>query len=163
MYGLQTRVNKEINTKLVRQQVKKDKSKRLQLKIKEFDNLKKIITCFMNKNYSYVSFVFGGFKEIHEQSLKYNIPLLNHDDSCYICKKNRKKNNRKGFFSKLFKTDKKKEEFHTIRTSENLLTEGRKISTNSEKDNKVVINNMKRCRTMENKDEVIISKINILN
>ncbi len=163
MYGLQTRVNKEINTKLVRQQVKKDKSKRLQLKIKEFDNLKKIIASFMSKNYSYVSFVFGGFKEIHEQSLKYNIPLLNHDDSCYICKKNRKKNNRKGFFSKLFKNDKKKEEFQTIRTSENLLTEGRKTSTNSEKDNKVVINNMKRCHTMENKDEVIMSKINILN
>ena len=164
MYGLQTRVNKEINTKLVRQQIKKDKSKRLQLKIKEFDNLKKIITSFMSKNYSFVSFVFGGFKEIHEQSLKFNIPLLNHDDSCYICKKNRKKNNRKGFFSKLFKNDKKKEPvFQTIRTSENLLSEGRKTSVNSEKDNKVVVNNMKRCHTMENKDEVIMSKINILN
>ena len=102
MYGLQTRVSKEINPKLVKQWIKKDKSKRAHIRVKEFDNFKKLITSFMKKNFSYVSYVYGGFKEIHEQSLKFNIPLLNHDDNCYICRKNRKKTQKKGFFSKLF-------------------------------------------------------------
>jgi hypothetical protein len=171
MYGLQTRIYKEINSKLVKQQIKKDKSKRLQIKIKEFDNLKKIINSFMSKNYPYISYVYGGFREIHEQSLKYNIPLLNHDESCYICKKNRKKNHRKGFFSKLFKNEKtgknekiKKENigvFHSVHTAENFQSEGRKSSTNSERDNKINPQ-MQRCKTLENKDENIMSKINFI-
>lgn len=105
MYGLQTRVSKEINFKIVKSLIKKDKSKRMNLRIKEYDNLKRIITEFIKKNFCYVSYVYGGFKEIHEQSMKYNIPLLNHDDNCYICKKNRKKNQKMGFFAKIFKND----------------------------------------------------------
>jgi hypothetical protein len=172
MYGLQTRVYKEINSKLVKQQIKKDKSKRLQIKIKEFDNLKKIINSFMSKNYPYISYVHGGFKEIHEQSLKYNIPLLNHDDSCYICKKNRKKNHKKGFFSKLFKNEKTEknkknqkenvEVFNSVPTVENLKSEGRKNSLNTEKENKIndKNQNLPRSKTYENKDQNIMSKYN---
>lgn len=172
MYGLQTRVYKEINSKLVKQQVKKDKSKRLQIKIKEFDNLKKIINSFMSKNYPYISYVHGGFKEIHEQSLKYNIPLLNHDDSCYICKKNRKKNHKKGFFSKLFKnewTEKnkkfKKENLevfngNSVPTSENVMTEGKKNIINTDRD-KEFNSNIPRSKTFENKDQNIMSKYNL--
>ncbi len=172
MYGLQTRVYKEINSKLVKQQIKKDKSKRLQIKIKEFDNLKKIINSFMSKNYPYISYVHGGFKEIHEQSLKYNIPLLNHDDSCYICKKNRKKNHKKGFFSKLFKnewTEKnkkfKKENLevfngNSVPTSENVMTEGKKNIINNDRD-KEINSNIPRSKTFENKDQNIMSKYNL--
>lgn len=172
MYGLQTRVYKEINSKLVKQQIKKDKSKRLQIKIKEFDNLKKIINSFMSKNYPYISYVHGGFKEIHEQSLKYNIPLLNHDDSCYICKKNRKKNHKKGFFSKLFKnewTEKnkkfKKENLevfngNSVPTSENVMTEGKKNIINTDRD-KEINSNIPRSKTFENKDQNIMSKYNL--
>lgn len=172
MYGLQTRVYKEINSKLVKQQIKKDKSKRLQIKIKEFDNLKKIINSFMSKNYPYISYVHGGFKEIHEQSLKYNIPLLNHDDSCYICKKNKKKNHKKGFFSKLFKnewTEKnkkfKKENLevfngNSVPTSENVMTEGKKNIINNDRD-KEINSNIPRSKTFENKDQNIMSKYNL--
>jgi hypothetical protein len=106
MYGLQTRVGKEINHKIVKQLLKKDKSKNFSLKIKEFDNLKKLIANFVKKNFSYISYVYGGFKEIHEQSIKQDIPLLNHDETCYLCKKNRKKTQKVGFFSKLFKKNK---------------------------------------------------------
>ncbi len=102
MYGLQTRVSKEINHKIVKQVLKRDKSKQLNLKIKEFDIVKKTISSFLNKNYSFVSYVHGGFKDIHEDSLKYSIPLLNHDENCFICRSNRKKEPKRGFFAKLF-------------------------------------------------------------
>jgi len=106
MYGLQTRVGKEINQKVVKQILKKDKTKKFSLRIREFDNLKKLIAIFVRKNFSYVSYVYGGFKEIHEQSLKLEIPLLNHDETCYLCRKNRKKTQKVGFFTKLFKKNK---------------------------------------------------------
>lgn len=117
MYGLQTRVSKVINDKLVQQILKKEKSSRMQIKIKEFDNLKKLVKIFLHKNYPYVSFAYGGFKDIHEQSIKYNIPLLNHDDNCYLCKKSRKRHQKVGFFSKLFKSDLKKDGIHSNSTS----------------------------------------------
>jgi len=105
MYGLQTRVSKEINEKIVKQLLKK-KPEHFSSKIKEFDNLRKIISNFIKKNYSYVSFVLGGFKEIHDQSIKLDIPLLNHDDSCYLCANINKKTQKYGFFSKIFKKTK---------------------------------------------------------
>lgn len=112
MYGLQTKISKEINTKLVSQSIKRDKSKKIPIRIKEFDILRKLIACFLKKNFAYISYVQGGFKDIHEESIKYNIPLLNHDDSCSLCTKTRKKNQNKGFFSNLFRT-KIKNEIHT--------------------------------------------------
>jgi hypothetical protein len=119
MYGLQTRVGKEINHKVVKQILKKDKTKKFSLKIREFDNLKKLIAIFVRKNFSYVSYVYGGFKEIHEQSLKLEIPLLNHDETCYLCRKNRKKTQKVGFFTKLFKKNKTDDNFaanyHTVK------------------------------------------------
>jgi hypothetical protein len=107
MYCLQTKVSKELNSKLVKKCLKKDKSKRFHLKIKEYDNIKKLVEIFLINNFPYVSYVYGGFKDIHDQSLKINIPLLNHEESCYICKKRRKKIQKKGFFEKFFKKDNK--------------------------------------------------------
>jgi hypothetical protein len=65
----------------------KNKSKYVETKLKEYDNFKKLITNFIKKKYKYVSYVHGGFEKIHEESLKFKIPLLNHDDNCYLCKK----------------------------------------------------------------------------
>lgn len=108
LYGLQTKIIKEIDMKSVKNSVKKDKGKRLTLKLKEYDNIKKLISNFVAKDYCYISYSLGGFKEIHEQSLKFHIPLLNHDDNCYICVKNKKKKQKVGFFSKFFKSDVKR-------------------------------------------------------
>jgi len=41
----------------------------------------------MKKKYKYVSYVFGGFEKIHEESIRYHIPLLDHDENCFLCKK----------------------------------------------------------------------------
>jgi hypothetical protein len=114
MYGLQTRINKEMNIKTVKSHLKKEKSERASNKIKEYDNLKKILKLFVKEKFCYVSFVYGGYKDIHEESIKYNIPLLNHDDSCYLCFKKRKKNEKFGFFTKIFT---KKKDDKIIRSS----------------------------------------------
>lgn len=69
----------------------KNKSKYIQPKLKEYDNFKKLISNFIKKKYKYVSYVIGGFEKIHDDSIRYNIPLLNHDDNCYLCKKKNKR------------------------------------------------------------------------
>jgi hypothetical protein len=73
--------------------VTKNKSKYVETKLKEYDNFKKLITNFIKKKYKYISYVHGGFEKIHEESLKFKIPLLNHDDNCYLCKKKIKRKN----------------------------------------------------------------------
>jgi hypothetical protein len=148
LYGLQTRISKEINPKVVKNSMKKDKSKRLPLKIREYDNLKKLINNFMKKNFSYISYVHGGFKEIHDQSLKFEIPLLNHDDSCYICRKNKKKD-KKGFFNKLFRSDK----------SNIYISNFKESNTISNKENKDKIS--RKESSLEPKDVNILSKLEI--
>jgi hypothetical protein len=133
MYGLQTRVGKEINHQIVKHLLKKEKIKNFSLKIKEFDNLKKLIANFVKKNFSYISYVFGGFKEIHEQSIKQDIPLLNHDETCYICKKNRKKTQKVGFFSKLFKKNKTEDNLSAYyQTAKNNYIDRRQIRDNNQ-------------------------------
>lgn len=160
MYGLQTRVSKEINQNVLNQHIKKDKSKRLQIKMKEFDNLKKLINSFMSKNYPYVSYVYGGFKDIHEESFANNIPLLNHDENCYICKKNRKKSVKKGFFSKIFKSNKSnKNEKSVIKKSENN-NEELKLTESKKKDTQITVNVDKSKINVANINDKIIENLN---
>lgn len=59
-------------------------------KLKEYDLFKKITKQFIKKNFPYVSFIFGGFKEIH--NLK--VPLVSHNSNCSICKKVSKRNSK---------------------------------------------------------------------
>ena len=67
--------------------------------IKELNNLKQLLLYLIENNYQYISYIYGGFEEIHNQIMNNNkkinsyneINLLNHDDEkCYICKKNKK-------------------------------------------------------------------------
>lgn len=44
------------------------------IKLNEYNNIKKIISTLLRENYPYISYVYGGFKSVHELSLKYNIP-----------------------------------------------------------------------------------------
>ena len=56
-------------------------------KMKEYSNFKKLLKIFAKKNFSYISFVPGGFKEIHYKAIKYDIPLLSHEENdCSLCK-----------------------------------------------------------------------------
>jgi hypothetical protein len=88
----------------------KNYTKFIQPRLREYDNFRKLIYNFMKKKYKYVSYVFGGFEKIHEESIKYNIPLLNHDENCFLCKKkyskiselSKDKENKKPYTAKRF-------------------------------------------------------------
>lgn len=118
IYGIQTKTSKEINLKNLKKLISKKNPDKVNMKLKEYDNLKKLIHNFLKKNYKYISFVFGGFADIHDESIKFNIPLLNHDDNCRICKKKDKKKKRYGFISKLFGKSKKDKNVNKLVTGE---------------------------------------------
>ena len=82
------KVEKEINETLISKI-----SKRKQFKLKEYDNLKKLLISLLNCNYPYISFCYGGFNEIHQLISKFDINLLNHDPKCNLCKKKKSINN----------------------------------------------------------------------
>jgi hypothetical protein len=121
LYGLQTKITKEIDLKNLNSMLSKEKNPiKINIKLKEYDNFKKLIHNFLKKNFKYVSFVFGGFYEIHEESLFQNIPLLNHDNSCYICKKKYKKKKKKiNFFSQIFKKKNEKKSLKSFEKEKN--------------------------------------------
>ena len=60
--------------------------------LKEFDNFKKLIKGLDNEKFKYVSYAYGGYKNIHFMAKKYNIELLEHKKNCILCKeeKNRR-------------------------------------------------------------------------
>jgi hypothetical protein len=58
----------------------------------------------LRKDFPYISFIFGGFNEIHNYAYKYRIPLLGHD-KCNLCKEETKssKNKQKlGLMDKIY-------------------------------------------------------------
>ncbi len=90
LFTIQAKTNKEINHDLVSQISEKE-----QFKFKEYDNMKKLLLTLLENDFPYISYIYGGFEEIHEQISKYNanIYLLNHEENCEICQLKRKNNN----------------------------------------------------------------------
>ncbi len=150
-YGIQTKVNKEINLKNLKNYILKKNADKVNMKLKEFDNLKRLVHNFLKKNYKYISFVFGGFADIHDESLKFNIPLLNHDENCRICKKKTKKKKKYSFISKLFGKNKKDKNKNKSENSR-LATESSLVTNNSS--NK----NLKKSESVRNDKLTDISK-----
>lgn len=71
----QIKVEKELNEKLTRKMT-------IRNKLKEYDNLKKLLITLLNVKYPYISFCYGGF--IHELISKFDISLLNHVPNCNL-------------------------------------------------------------------------------
>jgi len=170
MYGVQTKSYKEIDLKKLNSFLSKNKSKFIKPRLREYDNFRKLIYNFMRKKYKYVSYVFGGFEKIHEESIKYNIPLLNHDENCFLCKKknfkiaeilredeNKKSNTARHFFfgRKDSENDKNKNDEKNQIKSPTGLHESSKYVSN-EANNK--INNLSR-ETNNSKKEGFFSKL----
>ena len=86
LFSIQGKVEKELNQKMVNSISVKEK-----YKLKEYDNLKKTIETLLKNNFPYISYVYGGFIAVHEQSFKYEISLLNHDPKCNLCKEMRRR------------------------------------------------------------------------
>jgi len=90
IFSIQYKNEKEINKDLVNKM-----SKKKRLKLKEYDNMKKLLIALLENNFPYISFIYGGFESIHEEISKYktkDIFLLNHDKNCEICKLKQEEN-----------------------------------------------------------------------
>jgi hypothetical protein len=87
MFGLmEKKAEKELNFDI------KNISKKQLFKLKEYDNLRKILKSLKKQNYPYIGFVYGGFEELHKESSEYGIDLLFHNsDACILCKQKNKK------------------------------------------------------------------------
>ena len=97
IFGFEHKENLEMNTKMIKNKIKKDK--KFIKKIQEYDNLKKLIEEMIKENYSNISYVYGGFKAIHDFLIKNKIEILCHGEACKICEKNK---NLFGGFSNFF-------------------------------------------------------------
>jgi len=65
-------------------------------KLKEYDNLRETLKSMQKQNYPYVSFVYGGFYKIHEESIKLDIELPSHDpENCSLCFESKERNKSK--------------------------------------------------------------------
>ena len=82
-FNLQFKTDKEINKDLLNKMSLKER-----IKLKEYDNMKKLLLTLLENDFPYISFIYGGFEAIHEQISQYNedIYLLNHNKNCEICK-----------------------------------------------------------------------------
>ena len=63
-------------------------------KLKEYDNMKKILRAMQKQNFPYVGYVYGGFDDVHEESFNHDVELLFHKpEACILCqeRKNKKK------------------------------------------------------------------------
>ena len=65
---------------------KRGGSKKEYLLLKEFDNFKKLIDELNKQEFKYVSYVYGGYKEVHLNAMKYKIDLIEHGKKCFLCK-----------------------------------------------------------------------------
>ena len=67
------------------------------INVSEYDSFRQVSKHLIKQNYKYVSFCYGGFMALHEQTMKFNTPLEHHKKSkCSYCNKHehKKKSNK---------------------------------------------------------------------
>ena len=94
-------------------------------KLKEYDNFRNVLKTMQKENFPYVGYVYGGFNEVHDMSIKYGYELLFHNElNCALCKQKKNNNNSK---KKLVKIDKEMDEKIKNEISESLWEHKTKI------------------------------------
>ena len=98
-------------------------------KLKEYDNLKKIMISMKKNNFPYVSYLEGGFEALHRESLNYNIDLVDHDKKkCKLCKKIRTETSEEKKYRKLNTEEKIMSISETLWKNNKVIT-GKEISS----------------------------------
>ena len=55
-------------------------------KLKEYDNMRKTLKSMIKHNFPFVGYVYGGFNLVHEESKKFDVELINHnEETCLLC------------------------------------------------------------------------------
>ena len=79
-------------------------------KLKEYDNLRKTLKSMQNHNYPYISYIYGGYNKMHEESVNMDLEINSHNfETCIICNGNINKNKNKNKITKEKEKDEEKE------------------------------------------------------
>ena len=79
-------IKKKLDEQKNKKEIKPEKMQQIKFQLKQYELIKSIILLLIEKEYPYISYIYGGFKSIHDLCLKYNINIINHKpNSCYIC------------------------------------------------------------------------------
>ena len=94
--------------------------------LKEYDNMKKTISTLIKNNYPYVSYIYGGYGQIHRECKRFKIELDKHNkNKCFYCKN---KNNNLNVINDDIPLNKKYEEKNKSILYENLWEKKEKIN-----------------------------------
>ena len=81
-----TSIKKKLDDQKNKNQMKPETIQQLRLQIKQYELIKNILLTLIEKEYPYISYIYGGYKSIHNLCLKYNINIIDHKpNNCYIC------------------------------------------------------------------------------
>ena len=152
-YRIPLKTDKEINKDLVNKMSSKDR-----FKLKEYDNMKKLLITLLENDFPYISFIYGGFEAIHDEISQYNadIYLLNHDKNCEICKS--KQQNNSWFSDQISSLIKKSKTFINgieILKKEDNNSYIKKISSINNNHKRFSETKSKKCYTMEGISQLI--------
>jgi len=79
--------------------------------------MRKTLNSMIKHNFPYIGYVYGGFKEVHRQSKKFKVELLNHNkETCLLCNEKSKstKNLEKTKIDEEEKEDEKNELYQSL-------------------------------------------------
>ena len=123
MFGLikQHKIDKKLNL----EDAQKNLTWKEIYKLKEYDNFRITLKTNQKENFPYVGYVYGGFNEVHDMSIKYGYELLFHNENnCVLCL------DKKGSKKKIPKIEKEIEEKIKNEISESLWEHKTKIQYN---------------------------------
>ena len=79
-------IKKKIDEQLTKKEIKQEKYQILKNRLRQYELIKSIMIYLIEKEYPYISYIIGGFKSLHDLSIKYNIPIAQHKpNNCYLC------------------------------------------------------------------------------
>ena len=117
-------------------------------KLKEYDNLRKIMISMKKNNYPYVSYLEGGFEALHRESINYDIELVNHKSKeCKLCKKIKKESLEEKQFKRLNTEDKISSISNALWKTDTIITEKELNSFFSHENNIVLVCNLNKYKT----------------
>ena len=90
--GIFFKLYKELDKEKADNLGKKNRNSKEYIYLKELDYYKIIIDEMNKEGFKYVSFVYGGYENVHSIAMKYNVELLEHKKNCFLCEEKKKRN-----------------------------------------------------------------------
>ena len=81
----------------------------------EYFNLRNIINILIENNFHNISFIYGGFKAMHELCMKYGLKLANHNENkCIFCRELKNQKEKINLISKLLQNNNNNDKLDSI-------------------------------------------------